>query len=260
LIGLAYLQKLRVFEEIEERKGEREKMSDITKSMKVHMYKRDEGKKIVATANVIIDSAITINDIAIKKNKDGGLYVSMPQQKYEKDGEMVYNDFAFPLGKGARERFNEFILHEYEYVKERESSVSAKVYKTSNQDRILANADITVKTSSGNEVAIRGFMLARSDSANTRVYWPQTSYEKDGERRYRDVVESAEKGLRAKVESAIKEEYEKLTTKEQNSEASKNFKRDNYQQMDSDPLVYEPCPEKTPISSEKKTKAQDIER
>ena len=68
-------------------------------------------KGTVALANVTVDDTITINSIALKESKYGGLYVKMPA-KLTTDG--TYIDVAHPFNSKVRQALNDKLIDMYE--------------------------------------------------------------------------------------------------------------------------------------------------
>ena len=66
-----------------------------------------------AFCSVVIEEAIVLNDIAIVEGKNG-LFASMPQRSYTKDGETKYTSIYNPITKEAREELLSAVLGAYE--------------------------------------------------------------------------------------------------------------------------------------------------
>lgn len=109
----------------------------------------------VALANVTVDDTITINSIALKESKYGGLYVKMPA-KLTTDG--TYIDVAHPFNSKVRQTLNDKLIDMYEtgqftYI---DNATSNKKYspqvrivncsKYSEGNTFLARADLVVSS------------------------------------------------------------------------------------------------------------------
>ena len=66
-----------------------------------------------AYCSVVIDDAIVLNDMVVVEGSKG-LFVSMPQRSYEKDGETKYSNIYNPITKEAREEILNAVLGAYE--------------------------------------------------------------------------------------------------------------------------------------------------
>lgn len=72
-----------------------------------------EGGKTRAIASANIGGAFAIHGIKIM-DSDKGLFVSMPQSKYEKDGKTHYSEIFHPVTAEARTELNNAVLKAYE--------------------------------------------------------------------------------------------------------------------------------------------------
>lgn len=66
-----------------------------------------------AYAAVVINDCIRLNDVVVVEGKKG-LFVSMPQRQYEKDGEVKYTNVYNPITKEARQEFITAVLEAYQ--------------------------------------------------------------------------------------------------------------------------------------------------
>ena len=66
-----------------------------------------------AYAAVVIDNCIRLNDVVVVEGKKG-LFVSMPQRQYEKDGEVKYTNVYNPITKEARQELITAVLEAYQ--------------------------------------------------------------------------------------------------------------------------------------------------
>ena len=71
-----------------------------------------EGSKTKAIASANIGGAFAIHGIKIM-DSDKGLFVSMPQSKYEKDGKTHYNEIFHPVTADARNELYNAVLTAY---------------------------------------------------------------------------------------------------------------------------------------------------
>lgn len=58
----------------------------------------------VALASVIVDNAVAVNSIAVKRSQEGELYLQLPQKLNKATGK--YEDIFFPITKEARDELN----------------------------------------------------------------------------------------------------------------------------------------------------------
>ena len=72
-----------------------------------------EGSKTKAIASANIGGAFAIHGIKIM-DSDKGLFVSMPQSKYEKDGKTHYSEIFHPITAESRTTLNDAVLNAYE--------------------------------------------------------------------------------------------------------------------------------------------------
>lgn len=74
-----------------------------------------------ALARICIDEGFVVNNISIKENKDGELFVSMPSIKTnltDEHGNPEYRDICYPTTKEFREQLNEKIISAYREAKD----------------------------------------------------------------------------------------------------------------------------------------------
>lgn len=72
-----------------------------------------EGSNVKAFASANIAGGFAIHGMKVV-DSEKGLFVSMPQSKYEKDGEMKYNDIFHPITAESRKELNQAVLDAYE--------------------------------------------------------------------------------------------------------------------------------------------------
>lgn len=75
-----------------------------------HMVRSEQ--KIKAYASVTLEDAFKIHGIRVIDGKDG-LYVTMPQRSYEKDGDIRYADVFHPVTREARNVLTDTVLAAY---------------------------------------------------------------------------------------------------------------------------------------------------
>jgi DNA-binding cell septation regulator SpoVG len=74
-----------------------------------------------ALARICLDGGFVVNNISIKENKDGELFVSMPSIKTtltDEHGNPEYRDVCYPITKEFREQLNENIISTYHQAKD----------------------------------------------------------------------------------------------------------------------------------------------
>ena len=69
--------------------------------------------KIRADATVYIADAFAIRGVKVIET-DKGLYVNMPSQKYEKNGEMKYQDVCYPVSAEVRNALTVAVVEAYD--------------------------------------------------------------------------------------------------------------------------------------------------
>lgn len=72
-----------------------------------------EGSNVRAIASANIGGAYAIHGLKVM-DSEKGLFVSMPSNKYEKNGQTQYNETFHPITKEAREELNGAVLDAYE--------------------------------------------------------------------------------------------------------------------------------------------------
>lgn len=130
----------------------------------------------IALANVTVDDTITINSIALKESKYGGLYVKMPA-KLTADG--TYIDVAHPFNSKVRQTLNDKLIDMYEtgqftYI---DNATSNKKYspqvrivncsKYSEENTFLARADLVVSS-----FVVHNVKLRHTDNGNLTISMP----------------------------------------------------------------------------------------
>lgn len=85
-----------------------------------------EDSNVKAVASITIADAFAFHGVKVIESKNG-LFVSMPQSKYTKDGEQKYSDVCHPISSEARAELNSVVLKAYEEQLEmRENQAQSK--------------------------------------------------------------------------------------------------------------------------------------
>ena len=82
-------------------------------SVRIDRMVEYEGSKVKAIASVNIGNAFAVHGIKVM-DSEKGIFVSMPQSKYEKDGKVQYSEICHAVTKEAREALNSAVLSAYE--------------------------------------------------------------------------------------------------------------------------------------------------
>lgn len=72
-----------------------------------------EDSNVKAVASITISDAFAFHGVKVIESKKG-LFVSMPQSKYTKDGEQKYSNVCHPISSDARAELNSVVLKAYE--------------------------------------------------------------------------------------------------------------------------------------------------
>ena len=72
-----------------------------------------EDSNVKAVASITIADAFAFHGVKVIESKNG-LFVSMPQSKYTKDGEQKYSNVCHPISTEARAELNSVVLKAYE--------------------------------------------------------------------------------------------------------------------------------------------------
>lgn len=67
------------------------------------------------SATIYLNDDFVVEDLPIRENKDGKLFVAMPAYKSKKDNE--FRDIVYPVTKEFREKLQQAVLERYEKVK-----------------------------------------------------------------------------------------------------------------------------------------------
>ena len=101
-------------------------MSETITDVRVYPLSKPAGT-LLANASITIAGAFAIKVKIVSTKK--GTMISMPSQKYEKDGETKYSDLAFPITKEAREEMMSKVLAEYDKQAKGENEPPSKKSK-----------------------------------------------------------------------------------------------------------------------------------
>lgn len=91
-----------------------------------------------ATASITIGKAFTVNDLGVVQGSKG-LFVSMPQRSYEKNGEKKYLEVAHPVSSEMRKAVNDAVLDAYQ--QEVGQSQSAEPSQETPEEELAEEAD-----------------------------------------------------------------------------------------------------------------------
>ncbi len=72
-----------------------------------------ESNRLKAVASANLQGGFAVHGIKVM-DSDKGLFVSMPQSKYQKDGKTEYSDIFHPVTAEARTELNNAVLEAYE--------------------------------------------------------------------------------------------------------------------------------------------------
>lgn len=81
---------------------------------KIQLVKGEgDNKSLKAFATLKIADVFVVKNLKVIEGKNG-LFVSMPQEKYDKEGEAKWNDTAYPISKEARDEIQGLVIKAYE--------------------------------------------------------------------------------------------------------------------------------------------------
>ena len=78
-----------------------------------------EGSSVVAIASITIGDAFAVHGIKLVDSDTNGLFVSMPQREYEKDGRTQYSSICHPITAEARTQVSDAVLSAYNVLIEK---------------------------------------------------------------------------------------------------------------------------------------------
>lgn len=188
--------------------------------------KEGSDSKLLAFANLELGATLKVNDVRIVQGPDGP-FVSMPSYKTT-EGE--YKDHCHGTTKEFRDAISETVLDAYKReskmaVKEGDTNpkVAVSVFKSK-----IEGIEAYGSFSLNDEFRVTGVNVRENVNGKLFVTMPSTSYEKDGERQFRDICAPIGDKERLIVGSIIKAAQKKLAEKEPldaqvaSAEAAKN--------------------------------------
>ena len=234
-------------------KKERKKMKDELK-VKVNVVKlENENSKIKALATVIIGSkdldCIKISNVRLYERDNNSYFVALPEKEYEKDGEKKYielvtfsNKFNKELPEIMKNTISSAVISAYKE--------EGKVTKFEKETKIPfdptnVNAYISENKKGsiffGGVMQINNVFLNEGKENNMYLSLPSREIEKDGEKKYEDIIAPLSKELREAMTLACLESYKKNIIKsaeatEENTQSQENqeerFKKQTQQEDD----------------------------
>ena len=92
---------------------------------KVRVFPVDDGDRLKAYVNIVIDNCFILRDLKIIDG-NSGVFVAMPSKK-RKDGS--YRDTAHPLDNETRKKIEDMVLKEYhDVLKNPDRALSSKEF------------------------------------------------------------------------------------------------------------------------------------
>ena len=245
--------------------------------MNIRVRENISGKaeNVMAFASVTFNGCFAVNDIAIIKNKDGGLFVSMPSyvSKTDENGGKEYQDICYPK-KDFYKEFTEQVMAAYKKVagaKDRdEENAEMPVEepeqgeKTSREPGTL-NFTVRVKPyDTGNSV--KGFATVTLEDSfvigkinlvegknGMFVSMPSSKYQdRNGEVQYKDICHPVTRDFREKLYGAILDGFEKERLKDEAEDKSED-KAENKTEFEGE-VVGEPEAKAEGEKSERKSR------
>ena len=220
-------------------KKERKKMKDELK-VKVNVVKlENENSKIKALATVILGSkdldCIKISNVRLYERDNNSYFVALPEKEYEKDGEKKYielitfsNKFNKDLPEIMKNTISSAVISAYKE--------DGKVTKYEKETKISfdptnVNAYISENKKGsiffGGVMQINNVFLNEGKENNMYLSLPSREIEKDGEKKYEDIIAPLSKELREAMTLACLESYKKNIIKsaestEENAQSQEN--------------------------------------
>lgn len=220
-------------------KKERKKMKDELK-VKTNVVKLDgENSKIKALATIIIGSKdldyIKISNVRLYERENNSYFVALPEKEYEKDGEKKYielitfsNKFNKDLPEIMKNTISSAVISAYKE--------DGKVTKYEKETKISfdptnVNAYISENKKGsiffGGVMQINNVFLNEGKENNMYLSLPSREIEKDGEKKYEDIIAPLSKELREAMTLACLESYKKNIIKsaeatEENTQSQEN--------------------------------------
>lgn len=167
-------------------------------------------EKVKAYAQVTIDDCFVIKNIRVLEGKNG-LFVSMPSYKTKKvdeTGNVIWQDYAYPITKEARAQIVDLVLRSYESGKEESAGTAgelgfeAEIYKNTDEE---SNCKAFVSCVLGGCVAVRGIKIMQGKEGNFLVM-PSVASGKvnsEGYPIYREIAHPITKEFRARLYETI---------------------------------------------------------
>ena len=220
-------------------KKERKKMKDELK-VKVNVVKlENENSKIKALATVIIGSkdldCIKISNVRLYERDNNSYFVALPEKEYEKDGEKKYIElvtFSNKLNKELPEIMKNTISSAVISAYKEEGKVTKFEKETKIPfDTTNVNAYISENKKGsiffGGVMQINNVFLNEGKENNMYLSLPSREIEKDGEKKYEDIIAPLSKELREAMTLACLESYKKNIIKsaeatEENTQSQEN--------------------------------------
>jgi len=81
----------------------------------------NSGNGTAGIGRIYLNEDFVINNITVRENKDGGMFVSFPSYKsneIDEQGKAVYKDFAYPKDKSSRDKVTQIVMAAYTEAKE----------------------------------------------------------------------------------------------------------------------------------------------
>lgn len=220
-------------------KKERKKMKDELK-VKVNVVKlENENSKIKALATVIIGSkdldCIKISNVRLYERDNNSYFVALPEKEYEKDGEKKYielvtfsNKFNKELPEIMKNTISSAVISAYKE--------EGKVTKFEKENKIpfdTTNVNAYISENKKGSIFFGGIMqinnifLNEGKDNNMYLSLPSREIEKDGEKKYEDIIAPLSKELREAMTLACLESYKKNIIKsaeatEENTQSQEN--------------------------------------
>lgn len=167
---------------------------------------------LLARANLELGGTLKVNDVRIINGQDGP-FVAMPSYKA---GEAEYKEFCNPTTKEFREAVAATVLDAYNRdskwsVREGDTNPSVDVIVSKyDKDRIRAIGSFVL----GKEFRVNNVTVRENTNGNLFATLPSTSYEKDGERKYRSICAPVEDKEGLIIGSIINAAKAKIAEKE----------------------------------------------
>lgn len=220
-------------------KKERKKMKDELK-VKVNVVKlENENSKIKALATVILGSKdldyIKISNVRLYERENNSYFVALPEKEYETDGEKRYIElvtFSNKFNKELPEIMKKTIASAVISAYKEEGKVTKFEKETKiSFDPTNVNAYISENKKGsiffGGVMQINNVFLNEGKENNMYLSLPSREIEKDGEKKYEDIIAPLSKELREAMTLACLESYKKNIIKsaeatEENTQSQEN--------------------------------------